>query len=919
MTAAPRPRTTRLLLTIDVERDYGPNWDTQSDVTYRSVREAIPAILAPLCAATGMRPTYFVSPEVLCDPASVRVLREQPDAELAAHLHAEYVSSGLPRSQWTNPDNRILAMQKDLGRTGEAAALAELTELFAQQFAQRPASFRAGRFGISEDTGSSLCDLGYRADSSVTPGVVWTDPAGRPAPDFRGLPHRAYRPQQGGNLLQPAAAGTATAPLLEVPVTVVPGATIGSSKDVVWLRPFQSTREEMLAILDAAAHDEDRGQAWGSLCIMFHSMELIAGASPYTETEADVQRFVDDLRAVAEHARALGFLGRTVAEFEHECTRQQDAATKQAEASHTITQEQWTVDSPNANQWRVAYQRPTGEPLDVEAILKQHRVQPWHAYSLNSRPERWDNATAWQWLAQLLPQQAAVLDVGCGVGGNLQWLFERGFTDLSGCDLDRKAVRAARELADGTNSPAHFWVDNGCRLLATPQRRYDALVAMNWVSLVDGFELSTFLKRVRSLLTDTGVFVIDYIDRDFDRNPNHRYLSSDVNKPEAERAESEYRTRFSATEIRNELQRYGFEVCEETRIDGPIPRGVLMCRRVTAPSTMPRPANKSSVLYIVDAPGWAHDHKSNNLTRCLDSRFAGKIVYQDRVIAADLDAADAIVIWYWRQLQSMANLGEALTRNRHKLAMGVCSHNELEDEHREPGLSILRQLPARVFTHSELLEQDVRPLVPDSESICLPNGVDADFYRPTSEQRPDRPLRIGWAGSLDNFGSVMRGVSTIIEPAVAHLQEQFPGAFEFVLAAREDRMRSKEEMRTFYQGIDVYVCASRVEGTPNPALEAAACGVPVISTRVGNMPELLEHGRNGLLIERTPTALAAALMLLQQRPELRAAMGQRIRESIERNWQWQSRAQGFAAMFESMLASNVTSTPTQVPQPAGAV
>lgn len=917
MSNAPGSRKTRLLLTIDVERDYGPNWETQPDVTFRSVREAIPQTLAPLCAATGMRPTYFVSPEVLCDPESVRVLREQ-SGELAAHLHTEYISSGLPRSQWTNPDNRILAMQKDLDHDGEAAALTELTELFTLQFAQRPASFRAGRFGISERTGGILRDLGYRADSSVTPGVLWTDPEGRHEPDFRGLPHYAYQPQKDGNLLQPARGSSAAAPLLEVPVTVVPGATIGSSKDVVWLRPFQSTREEMLAILDAAAHAEDQGQPWGSLCIMFHSMELVPGASPYTASPADVQQFVNDLRAVAEHARQLGFMGRTVAEFELEYTRRQDSKTKQAATSYPITQEQWTNRSPNANHWRVAYQRPNGDPIDVDAILERHDVQPWHAYSLNSRPERWDNATAWQWLAQVLPPQAAVLDIGCGVGGNLQWLFEHGFTDLSGCDLDPKAVRAARELAAATEGPARFWVDDGCRLLATPQRRYNALVAMNWVSLVEGFDLGSFLKRVRNLVTDSGVFIIDYIDRDFDRHPKHCYLSSDFDKPEAERAPSEYRTRFSATEIRNELQRYGFEVCEETRIDGPIPRGVLMCRRVTAPSVVPSPARQSSVLYVVDSAGWAHDHKSTNLQQCLAEHFDGRIVYQDEVTATDLDGADVIVIWYWRQLQSMANLGEALTRNRHKLAMGVCSHNELEGEHREPGLSILRQLPARVFTHSELLEQAVRPLLPDSQAICLPNGVDTDFYRPTQQSRSDQPLRIGWAGSLDNFGSDMRGVSTVIEPALTQLQAQFPGAFELVLAARETRMRGKEEMRTFYQGLDVYVCASRVEGTPNPALEAAACGVPVISTRVGNMPELIEHGSNGLLIDRNPTALAAALMLMQQRPELRTAMGQRIRESIVRDWRWQDRAKGFAAMFATMLASNVT-TDTPAPQPAGAL
>ena len=85
-----------------------------------------------------------------------------------------------------------------------------------------------------------------------------------------------------------------------------------------------------------------------------------------------------------------------------------------------------------------------------------------------------------------------------------------------------------------------------------------------------------------------------------------------------------------------------------------------------------------------------------------------------------------------------------------------------------------------------------------------------------------------------------RGYEEIIVPAVTSLER-----VALLTAAREDKWRGPEEMREFYRSLDVYVCASRAEGTPNPCLEAAACGVPLVTTCVGNMPELVRHGVNG--------------------------------------------------------------------------
>src|SRR4029453_13118773 len=62
-------------------------------------------------------------------------------------------------------------------------------------------------------------------------------------------------------------------------------------------------------------------------------------------------------------------------------------------------------------------------------------------------------------------------------------------------------------------------------------------------------------------------------------------------------------------------------------------------------------------------------------------------------------------------------------------------------------------------------------------------------------------------------------------------------------------LRSREELARAFHALDLYVVASRQEGGPKAVLEAMATGVPIVSTRVGQAADLIEHGVNGWLAE----------------------------------------------------------------------
>ena len=179
----------------------------------------------------------------------------------------------------------------------------------------------------------------------------------------------------------------------------------------------------------------------------------------------------------------------------------------------------------------------------------------------------------------------------------------------------------------------------------------------------------------------------------------------------------------------------------------------------------------------------------------------------------------------------------------------------------------------------------------------ISNGVDREVFT-VEVPIPERTPRVLWVGS--EFHRVNKGYDDILPALAAKLHAEHGIESEFLLTNSHSKSRRRpHEMATWYNTGTIYVCASKREGTPNPALEAASCGCVVVSTPVGNMPELIEDRVNGRLVAREVDALAEAIVASQDNYE---PMAWAMQTTIE-GWHWKHRAPQYYELFQQVLDS----------------
>ncbi len=159
----------------------------------------------------------------------------------------------------------------------------------------------------------------------------------------------------------------------------------------------------------------------------------------------------------------------------------------------------------------------------------------------------------------------------------------------------------------------------------------------------------------------------------------------------------------------------------------------------------------------------------------------------------------------------------------------------------------------------------------------LPRGIDESVFYSYEKYNKDRELNVLYVGKHVEE----KGLDSIIKPAC-----EKAGVNLITNTRIWKNALNKDEMRELYNLSDLYIVASTSDGTPNPALEAMACGRPVISNNIGNMPEVIINGYNGFLVDRKIDAYVEKIKYFDNNRDKLLEMGKNARKSILNGWTW---------------------------------
>ena len=233
---------------------------------------------------------------------------------------------------------------------------------------------------------------------------------------------------------------------------------------------------------------------------------------------------------------------------------------------------------------------------------------------------------------------------------------------------------------------------------------------------------------------------------------------------------------------------------------------------------------------------------------------------------------------------------------------------------------------ARVVPVCDSLGVLARETARSLQYTVIGNGVDLDLFRPRADAlarvaSPMRCLAVARLIERKGLADVLRAWSLLPRGRYAlEIAGEGPASGALRALATELGLDTdvsfagpldREQIAARYRESDLFVLAPHEEAFGNVFAEALACGLPVIGSNIGAIPDLVQHGENGILVRAGDcAAIAAAVRELGDDPSRRAAIALRNRARAEAMLSWDATADRYLSLYVELLGERAQSRPT---------
>jgi glycosyltransferase involved in cell wall biosynthesis len=200
----------------------------------------------------------------------------------------------------------------------------------------------------------------------------------------------------------------------------------------------------------------------------------------------------------------------------------------------------------------------------------------------------------------------------------------------------------------------------------------------------------------------------------------------------------------------------------------------------------------------------------------------------------------------------------------------------------------------------------------DSKTCTIHNGVDSERFRLVGPRAGGPAVFVGRLSPEKDLATLLRAVAIVAREVPSYrlvIAGSGPSERETRELARAIGIGGNVEFLGAVRDVpevlaraSVFVLSSITEGLPLAALEAMCCGLPVVATIVGGVPEAVADGVSGLLVPPAqPALLAEGLLAIARDPERSRAMGLAGHEQVVQRFDVRSMVSRYEALYKEAL------------------